>query len=226
MVSLTLERLDLYERVLQEKKLRQLLQRHLAPERVDKLIQNYLRTGRLPGLDDARGTILFADIADSTGLALRIGARQFGETLKRYYQNSTHLIFENGGMLDKFLGDGIMATFGMNNGGNDAEIQAVRTGLAMLDMIEKDQEGIKLGIGVNTGSVVAGYVTTTDRIEFTVVGEAVNVAFKLQEIARPNRLFVGQSTYEAIHNTFSTSSIGPVKVKGLSHPVNAYEVFK
>ncbi|MBN1314417.1 MAG: FHA domain-containing protein [Anaerolineales bacterium] len=226
MVSLTLERLDLYERVRQEQRLRQLLQRNLAPERVDSLIQNYLRTGRLPGLNDAHATILFADIADSTGLAVRIGARQFGEILKRYYQNSTHLIFENGGLLDKFLGDGIMATFGMNNGGDNPEERAVRTGLAMLEMIEMDQDAIRLGIGVNTGSVVAGYVTTTDRIEFTVVGEAVNVAFKLQEIARPNRLFVGQSTYEAIQTIYHTTSIGPISVKGLAHPVNTYEVLK
>lgn len=224
LISLSLERVDLYERVNQEQRLQQLLQRHMAPERVDSLVQNYLRTGRLPGLDDAHATILFADIADSTGLAGRIGARQFGEILKRYYQNSTQLVFENGGLLDKFMGDGIMATFGMCNGGENPEERAVRTGLAMLDVIAKDKDEIRLGIGVNTGPVVSGYVTTKDRIEFTVLGEAVNVAYKLQALARPNRLLVGQSTFDAIQHSFPTLSVGPVTVKGLSYQVNAYEV--
>ncbi len=230
MVALTLERLDLFERVRQEQRLRRLLQRHMAPERVEYLVQNYLSTGRLPGLDEENATVLFADIADSTRLAEQLGARRFGEVLKRYYQDVSQLVFDHGGLLDKYLGDGVMATYGMTGDSGNAEARAVRTGLAILELVESRYEGrespVRVGIGINSGPVVAGYVSTRERIEFTVLGDTVNMAFKLQALARPNRLFIGPATHQIVCDAFETCNIGRMAVKGRRQPIHVYEVLR
>ena len=81
-----------------------------------------------------------------------------------------------------------------------------------------------LGMGVNSGPVMAGYIDTQERIDFVVLGDAVNVAFGLQALARPNRLFIGPSTYQAVQDEFDTVEIGPVAIKGRAEWVATYEI--
>jgi adenylate cyclase len=103
-------------------------------------------------------TVLFADIADSTGMAEKLGPKRFGNILATYYQAMTEVIFSHGGMVDKFLGDGIMAIFGMGGDRQDPEGRAVAAGLKMLDVLDElnqsSEEPISLGLGINTGVVV------------------------------------------------------------------------
>ena len=211
-------------------KLRGLLQSYLPPARVEDLLENYLRTGRLPGLAEDEATVLFADIADSTKMAERLGARLFGVRLQRYYEDMTQIVFDHHGFLEKYLGDGVMAVFGLADGNSDPEECAVRAGLAMLDFVEANYdlggEGIRIGVGVNSGPVVAGYVRTRDRVDFTILGDTVNVAHGLQSLARPNRLFIGPGTRERVEGCFSIRALGTTLLKGREEPLDVHEVVR
>ncbi len=229
--ALTLQRTQLIQKIQDEQRVRQVLQRFLSPQQAEYALQSYFKNGHLPDLSEHHATILFSDMSDSTGIAERLGAKRFGYLLRRYYQAMTDIVFENGGMLDKYLGDGIMAVFGMNDPRPDPEIRAVTAGLQMLNAIELlnqevPEETLQIGIGINSGTVMAGYVSTKQRVELTILGDTVNVAARLQSYARPNRVLVGPPTMAAIVGKFRTQRIGAITVKGRTRPIQAHEVLR
>jgi adenylate cyclase len=233
--ALTIQRTRLLEHVRKEQRIRQLLQRFLSPPEAEYLLQDYLQTGSLPPLSEKALTVVFADITDSTGLAERVGARRFSEILSRFYQQMTDVVFENGGLLNKYMGDGVMAVFGVTVNRPNPEERAVRSALEMLQRLESIQlaesEKIEMGIGVNTGAAMAGYVGTDERVEFTVLGDTVNVAQRLQVYARPNRVLVGPQTHQALGaqnaaGKFNLNPIGQLEIKGRVQTVEAYEVVR
>ena len=230
LAALTIERVDLINQFRKEQKVRQLLERFLAPSEAERVVHDFMQTGRLPGLQEQKATILFADIANSTALAEKLGAQSFSKVLNRYYQDMTDIVFQHGGLVDKYLGDGIMAVFGVSSGKqNHQESNAVRSALEMLESLEKNYRAdgkITVGIGINTGPVMAGYVSTKERVELSVLGDTVNVASGLQDYARPNRIFIGPQTFAAINGNFKTRHIGAVDIKGRTEKVFVNEVLK
>jgi adenylate cyclase len=226
--ALTIQRARLVTHIQREKQARDLLLRFLSPREAEFLLQDYLHNGSLPPLTARKLTVLFSDIVDSTGLAERLGAEGFGELLKRYYEEMTAIIFEHGGMLDKYMGDGLMAVFGMNPAQTEPELQAVSAGLKMLERLQVNLRehgtNIEVGVGINTGLVVAGYVGTAERVEFTVLGDPVNVAHRLETMARPNRVVIGPVTAASVAGHFHTRRLGAVELRGRSQTVQAHEV--
>ena len=230
LAALTIERVSLMERVREENRIRQLLQRFVAPVEAEFLLRNYLKSGKLPTLKEQECTVLFADIAGSNGLAERLGAKRFGELLERYYQDVTDIIFQHGGLLDKYLGDGVMAIFGMAEAQNRPAVRAVSAGLDILKMMatlyRSGDTPVDIGIGINTGPVMAGYVSTKERVELTVLGDTVNVASGLQAMARPNRVLIGPGTYAGVKDAFTTKDLGESMIKDRSQPIAVYEVLQ
>jgi adenylate cyclase len=228
LAALTIERVSLIERVREENRIRQLLQRFVAPVEAEFLLRNYLKSGSLPEMTEMRCTVLFTDIAGSIGMAERLGAKKFGELLERYYQDVTDIIFQYGGLLDKYLGDGVMAIFGMTEAHGEPEVKAVSAGLEIVKLLEAryrtGDKRIDVGIGINTGNVVAGYVSTKERVELTVLGDTVNVAAGLQALARPNRVLIGAETYAEVKRSFKTAALGATQIKDRSQPIDVYEV--
>lgn len=230
LAALTIERVSLIERVREENRIRQLLQRFVAPVEAEFLLRNYLKTGSLPTLSEQNCTVLFADIAGSSGMAERLGAKRFGELLERFYQDVTDIIFQHGGLLDKYLGDGVMAIFGMADSQKQPAVRAVAAGLDILKMLaalhRNADTHVDVGIGINTGPVMAGYVSTKERVELTVLGDTVNVASGLEALARPNRVLIGPGTYAEVKNAFTVQSIGEKNFKDRSQPISVYEVLQ
>lgn len=228
LAALTIERVSLMERVREENRIRQLLQRFVAPVEAEFLLRNYLNSGNLPELTEQRLTILFVDIAGSIGMAESMGAKKFGALLERYYQDVTDIVFQYGGLLDKYLGDGVMAIFGMGGSKGQAEEQAVTAAVEVLRLLEARyrtvDRHIDVGIGINTGDAVAGYVSTKERVELTVLGDTVNVASGLQSLARPNRIFIGPQTYAAVKDKFKIEELGPQQIKDRTQPIQVFEV--
>jgi len=231
--SLTIQRMHLMTRVKEEQRVRALFQRFVSPTEAEFMAANYLKDGFLPGLLEREVTIMFADIANSTNLAERIGAQKFGEILNRYYWDVTGTVFANGGLV-KYLGDGIMAVFGM--GGKEKDrldrdrdvVRAVQSALAILNHIEATDYGevIHIGVGMNTGKAMIGYVGTQERVEVTAVGDVANVAFRLQGKARPNRLLVGPETAVGIAGKLPLSDLGLQEIQGRTQPIRIYEVLR
>jgi adenylate cyclase len=138
----------------------------------------------------------------------------------------TQIVFDHGGLMHQYMGDGLIAVFGVF-GVAEGERRAVQAGLAMLQRqknVEAEGEHVVIGVGVNSGPMMAGYLEIQDRIEFSVLGDPVNVCQRLQAMARPDRLLIGPDTYQAVVGQFNIETVGPVEVKGRTRPVDTYEV--
>lgn len=229
--SLVMQRLELIRHVYRQEHIQHLLRRFIAPQEADFLLRDYLRDGKLPELTERKATILFSDMADSTALAEQIGAREFGQLLSNYYQVATQIVFKYGGIV-RYLGDGVMAVFVETPTAANHEERAVRAGLEIVERIESaNRQGDSahhyiMGVAINTGVAVIGYVGTEERAEFAALGDPVNVAYRMQSFSRPYRVVIGPATMAAIVGKFETRRIGETSLRGRSKPVQVYEVLR
>jgi adenylate cyclase len=225
--ALTIQRVNLLNKVQQEQSLRQMFQRFVSPQEVDYVLRDYDLHGTLPGLKERKISVLFADIADSTGLAENMGAQDFGKLLNTYYLEITDIIFNNNGVV-RYLGDGVMSVFGMSDDGVNHKQKAVDSGLEILKRMksisnEFDQP-LNLRLSVKAGRAVVGYVGTSERVEFTVLGDLVNVAKGMNPFAGPNRIVVGEEIFKEIGPEYKMEKLDSIIVKGRKGHVKIYEV--
>jgi adenylate cyclase len=218
------------ERVRQEEVISRLLHRFLSPQEAEYILEEFQETGQMPGMDEHNITIVATDICDSTKLAERLGAKRFSKVLENYYKEMTDVVFDYQGTLNKYIGDGLMAVFGMpHQPANPAE-RAVKAGIEMMNKLDYLNqmigENVQIGMGINTGPAMAGYVGTSEYIEFSVIGYPVNIAWGLESMARPNRIFIGHPTYQAVSGLFNIKPLGNVEIKKQTGPVQAYEVLR
>jgi adenylate cyclase len=229
--ALTLNRLKLLEKSREQERMRELLLRFVSPLEVDYLLKDYLTTGKLPELVEQKVTILFSDIANSTGIAERIGAKPFAELLTRYYHDVTNIIFRYGGVI-KYMGDGVMAAFISTSKTNTVvpqEMRAAQAGTQIIKQLRRSEyiingEPLVVGVAVNTGSAMVGYIGIGARAEFNVLGDTVNIASRMESFARPNRLLIGPATMTVIEGRFKLKPIGEMELRGRSAPVKMFEV--
>jgi class 3 adenylate cyclase len=226
--ALALQRIELNEHIRRQSQVQSFLRRFISPQEADFLLQDYLETGHLPELAERTVTILFSDIADSTLIAERIGAKLFAEVLKNYYQTATDIIFNHGGIV-RYLGDGIMAVFMESPGLPNPEEHAVQTARELVRRMNATgalnaNQRFVMGVSINTGKAMIGYVGNDERAEFAVLGDTVNVAYRMQQIARPYKIVVGPATVAAVVNKFRIQRIGAVTLKGREKPIQVYEV--
>lgn len=225
--ALTLQRMELLEKVQREEYARNLLLRFVSPTEAEFLLKDYLSSGNLPELSEQKVTVLFSDIANSTSLAEHLGAKRFASILTNFYDTAADIIFRHEGMI-KYLGDGILAIF-PHAEGKTPEKQAVLVGRELLTHLNHTgsldpEQKIVLGVAINTGDAMVGYIGTKGRPEFNVIGDTVNVAFRLQEYTRPYKIIVGPATVAAINDLFKFHRIGPVNLRGRESTMHAYEV--
>ena len=226
--SLTIQRMNLLEKVRKEEQIRQLFTRFVSPSEVKMLLKNYVDTGELPPLHEEKVTVLFADIAESVGMAEKMGVKKFASVLDRFYNDSADIVFKHNGML-KYLGDGILAIFVDAPGETAPEVRAILSGRELLGRIKTTghlvlNQRIIMGISINTGVAMVGYIGTRERAEFNAIGDVVNIVFRMQEYARPNRIVVGPATVAAIIDKYPTQRIGAVALRGRENSVQVYEV--
>jgi adenylate cyclase len=231
-VAMIIEQNDLNEQIREEEEMRSRLARYLAPQIVDMILKGSQETrDNVMEPKDLTATVLFTDIIGFTRLAEQIRPRETNMILNQYFSMMTDIIFSYDGTLDKFIGDGLMAVFGAPI---EREDDAERAILAAKEMKQKLAEmtaeggghGRKLDvrIGINTGRVVAGNIGTSKKMDYTVIGDPVNIAARLESIAEPNQILIGEDTYRAVKGKFKIKKIGPKKVKGKSAEIIVYEV--
>jgi len=169
-------------------------------------------------------TVLFADVTGSTALGEELDPEDVRALMGRYYEHARRVVESHGGTLEKFIGDAVMAVFGLPHAhGDDAE-RAVAAAFGLQKAVEDDSvlKEMTLRIGVNTGEVVA----TSDKSsgDFLVTGDAVNVAARLQQCASPGEVLVSQRTYAATQAAFLYGDARAVEVKGKRDPVTVVPV--
>ena len=227
-VSLTIQRIDLLEKVRKEEQIRQLFTRFVSPSEVKFLLKNYFDTGELPPLQEEKVTVLFADMADSIGMGEKMGVKNFAWILNKFYSDSAEIIFKYNGML-KYLGDGILAIFVEVPGEMAPEVRAIRSGRELLARIKTTghlvlDHRVVMGVSINTGVAMVGYIGTRERAEFNALGDVVNVVFRMQDYARPNRIVIGPATVAAVVGKYGIQRIGEVTLRGRESHMQVYEV--
>jgi adenylate cyclase len=225
--ALTIQRVNLLSKVQHEQSLRQMFQRFVSPQEVDYVLRDYDLHGTLPGLKERKISVLFADITDSTSLAEILGAKDFGKLLNKYYLEITNIIFENSGVV-RYLGDGVMSVFGMSDDGANHKQKAIESGVEILKrmnaLANEFEQPLNLRLSVKAGRAVVGYVGTSERVEFTVLGDLVNVAKGMNPFAGHNRIVVGEEIYKEASDKFKMKKLDSIIVKGRKGHVKIYEV--
>lgn len=226
--GLTMERLDLLDRVRRESQAKQLLLRFVSPVEAEGLLKDYLKTGKFPELAEKSVTILFVEIADSSGLAERIGPLHFSSFITTFYQYATQIVFKKGGVV-KYLGDGLLAAFMETIDGLGPEERAINVGREIIDCVKsinppEPDRACALGVAINSGQAMVGYVGSQERVEFNVMGNLIKVTYRMQEYAVPNRIFVGAATADVIRNRYMVQQVGNLAMRGSETPVQVFEV--
>jgi class 3 adenylate cyclase len=170
-------------------------------------------------------TVMFVDLRDFTPFSEKERPEFVVEVLNRVFSVLVEIVFRHGGTLDKFLGDGLMAVFGVPQPMSDDRGAAVAAALEMLGAVRRlDAAGVSggatlhIGIGLAHGDVIAGHVGSADRMEFTAIGDTVNYAARLQALCKDfaQDLVVSESVYEAVHDRYECAPMPPVHIKGKS----------
>ena len=230
-IGMLTESFNQMARSLREKEMiKRAFTRYVAREVVEEILKDPERlvlTGQRREV-----TVLFCDVRGFTPLSERLSPEEVVALLNDFYTLMIETIFKHDGTLDKFLGDAVMAVFGAPLSHPDHSVRAVLTALAMQEGIgglnerraRQGKEGVTIGIGVSAGEAVAGTVGTEDRMEYTVIGDSVNLAARLETNAKPGQILISHRTWEKVHDVVDTRSLGAIKVKGKEEQVEVYEV--
>ncbi len=179
-------------------------------------------------------TIFFSDIRGFTGMSESLEPEQVVEMLNEYMTRMVSIIRSYGGVVDKYVGDAIMALWGVPIGHADDAFNAVRACLAMREELAKlnklrlsrGQNPIKIGMGLNTGPVIAGNIGSDEKMEYTVIGDSTNLASRVESVTKEygTDLLISQNVYERISDRFIFEACQSVRVKGKSAPIQLYKV--
>ena len=221
-----------YIRTKEEEELRNKLSRYVGEHLVEKLISS--KNGVFIENERREVTILFADIRSFTTIAEKMATEEVVSMLNQFFGAMVDIIFRNNGILDKFVGDQLMALFGLIPSNNNNSYDAVHAAIEMQDatkelMKDRAKEGketFEIGIGINTGSAIVGNLGSENRIDYTAVGDSVNVAARLQQIAKGGEIIIGEETYRQIQGHFRMEKKLKLKVKNKTEPVICYKVLR
>jgi len=180
--------------------------------------------------EQSEATIMFLDIKGFTELADQLKPEKTIKIINNIFKPIVGIIEKCDGCINKFLGDGLMVTFGIPFSHKDDSERAARVSLEIMKSIKKNGK-IKIGnkaktltarIGINTGLCISGEIGTASRKEFTVIGDTVNLASRLQESATPGKILIGEKTFQKIKDNFVISSPRKLKIKGKRNLVLVY----
>jgi adenylate cyclase len=221
----------LIDRVASEQRHRERLERYFAPQVAARLAEH---PDLAAGGETREVTVLFCDLRDFTALAEALPAPEVVAVLNGFLERAVDAVFAHAGTLDKYLGDGLMAYFGAPVGQPDHATRAVRCALAIRTALsalngERAQRGdppLRMGIGVHTGTVVLGDIGASRRREYTVVGDTVNVAARLQDLTKSERvdILVSDATRRLLRDAVALSAPRALTLRGRAAPLLASAV--
>ncbi len=228
--AVTIETVKAHKRLAREEIARANYSRFMPEYVVKQLLENP-DSFKLGGTNQTI-TILFADIRGFTAFSEREKPEKVVGILNRYFTAMSEIIFAHGGTLDKYIGDGLMAIFGAPTATADDAKNAVKTAVAMQRRLpilntELQSEGfrsISIGIGLHTGEATVGYIGSEQRSEYTAIGDAVNLASRLESNARGEQILISEATARASENSFDLTAQKPLTVKNRLQPVSLFEV--
>jgi len=226
-----LGKMMMIEDISSEKRMRSTLSKHMDPNIANSLLDE---SEDILGGNETVATILFSDIRSFTTITEELGALGTVNLLNEYFTLMVDCIREEGGMLDKFIGDAIMAAFGVPLKHGDDEDRAVRVAINMMKIltqwnVERAADGkppVHIGIGLNSDHVITGNIGSPTRMDYTIIGDGVNLAARLESACKyyKAQILISENTYKALSGTYKIRPVDLVVVKGKTLPVEIYEV--
>ncbi|MGA7937051.1 MAG: adenylate/guanylate cyclase domain-containing protein [Kovacikia sp.] len=220
------------EDISDEKRLKSTMYRYMTQELAEQLLEN--PDAAKMGGDRKEVTVLFSDIRSYTTLTESLKAEEVVEMLNEYFESMVDAVFDHKGTLDKYIGDAIMAVFGSPLPLDDHEWMAVKTALEMRERltefnakrIVQHQQPIKIGIGINSDIVISGNIGSSKRMEFTAIGDGVNLGSRLESASKiyGTDIVISENTYRPCADLVWARELDYIKVKGKDQPVKVYEV--
>jgi len=214
----------------QEIATRERFSRLLSPDLSEMVISGKLQVEK--GGEERVATVMFIDIRNFTLMSENINASELLQMLNDYYEMLVDIIFQNQGTVDKFIGDGMMVIWGAPILQPDHPDKAVKTALAILDAMvdynnNREAAGkrrVEIGIGINTGNLVAGYIGSSQTMSYSVIGDTVNIASRLCSIAKINQLVISDATRKGCNNKYGMKLLESRQLKGKINRLKMYSV--
>jgi len=214
-----------------EKRLKSTMARYMSKEVADKL----LREGEEAlGGQVQKASVVFTDIRSFTSISERIGPQETVSLLNDYFGIMVDIILEHGGILDKYIGDAIMAVFGVPFASEQDADNALKSAIEMVTALrrfndkraELGHELVRMGIGMNSGHVVSGNIGSPRRMDYTVIGDGVNLASRLEGANKlyGTQLLVSEFTKRELRGVYKLREVDRIRVKGKSQPVGVFQV--
>lgn len=219
------------EDITNEKRLRGTMARYMTKEVADKLLEE--GESALGG-QITKASVLFSDIRSFTSISERLGAQETVKMLNDYFSIMVDIILENGGILDKYIGDAMMAVFGAPFSSLEDSDKAVKAGIGMLRALHQfnrerllaSQEPVRMGLGINTDEVLSGNIGSLKRMDYTVIGDGVNLASRLEGANKPygTQILISEFTVAELKGSYRLREVDKIQVKGKTDPVGVFEV--
>ena len=229
--AVAIERARLNERIQAERAARDRLERYHSPAVIEAVLGGAEQEE--PSVTLRETSIMFADIVGFTARCESLPPEEVAAFLNQFFSLAADAIFEFGGTLDKFIGDAVMAFFGAPLPQEDHAERAVRAALAITrsleawnrDRVAQDADPIEIRVAIHSGPVVVGDIGSASRVDYTVLGNTVNIAARLEEfVATPGAIVLGETTYDAVKHLFAVESLGDMPLKGLSKKISAFRI--
>jgi adenylate cyclase len=230
--ALAIQRWKLAERLREEAIDRAVIQQSLARFHPPVVVDLILKGAADLSAKETVGTVFFCDIVGFTELCASIPPRKVQEILNMFFRTVTRIVFDEQGSMDKFIGDAAMAIFGAPIPQEDAPVRAVLSALQIRKelgpAIESVAPGLDLAVryGINTGNTIVGNFGSDQRMDYTILGQAVNLASRICKTAEPNQILVGPETMEGIKDRelFSLGKVAARQLKGWKQKMKLFEV--
>ena len=226
------ERRRTAEKMERDRATRERFQRLLSPDLAEMVVSGRLTVEK--GGADRFATVMFVDIRGFTAMSENTKAAELLQMLNEYYEMVVDVVFRFEGTVDKFIGDAIMVIWGAPVAHADDPVRAVKAaleikaGLAEFNQGRKKtgKEPIRVGMGINTGQLVAGYIGSSQTMSYSVIGDTVNTASRLCSAAEAGQILVSDDTYRNIKDIAVTETLAPLQAKGKFNPIRIYNVIQ
>lgn len=220
-----------FSKVLSERELmKSTFSRYISDYIADEILTEDLATQFLAEYRNV--TILFSDIRGFTTLSETLEPKDLFDVLNHYFDQMIDIVIKNNGVINKFIGDAIMVLYNAPRLCENADIMAIITAIEMnrrlaeFNLKHTRKYGVTLGIGVgiNSGQVVAGNIGSEKRMEYTVIGDTVNVSSRLQSVAKAGEIVISENIFKSAQYVFELSDMGEIELKGKRQPLRVYKV--
>ncbi len=228
-VAIRIKQEHLFEQLKKEAVIRKNFERFHSPDVAEFILEHSVEGKELSQeLSEGEISILFVDIEAFTKMAESLEPRNVADILNQFYDSMSSIVFDHDGGVNKYIGDSVMAVFGAPVPNDTHARDAVLAGKEMIEMVDElnlklpEEHQFRIRVGVNSGTVVYGYVGSMEIKEFTVIGDPVNVADRLEENAPSNRVLIGRRTAELIDGDLALKSMGRLDMKGKMEPQDVF----